>query len=450
MKKLIVYIVSLFILLTGLIACAEADPTPFPPTAVPEEAAVMPELAQEATEEAAQAAQEPTAVPTPAEEPTAEPTAEPIAEETAVVTTLSADITDQSWQWISFTDPVSGTQSIPEPGKYQLTLNEDGTFDMQLDCNTGSGAYTVEDSNIVLIIDAVTDADCPSDSVTDTLLENLETTALYFMQDGDLFLELLYDSGMMQFTAVADDDTPGDNTENISTESEEENGGNNEITPQSIRMDTQGLADSWAWQVMSNRPGVSSYILLTFDDREADSDTVLANAIPHIAIFPTESYIAAGGKNIEAEIARLQALIDGENVADPMPLLPLADSFMGQWTQYAPLNFSEGGGVRYISERTDRQENGAWVNEGTAYYYEGLTKDGRFYISLVWPVRTDSLPDTADDVSEEIQNAAAESDDTYEAYLIETQNRLNILLSSAWEPNLDDLDALVNSLTLYE
>ncbi len=446
MKTLIIYIVSLFILLTGLIACAEADPTPFPPTAVPEEAAVMPEPTEEA-------AQEPTAVPTPAEEPTAEPTAEPVAEETAVLTTLSTDITDQSWQWISFTDPVSGTQSIPEPEKYQLTLNEDGTFDMQLDCNIGSGAYTVEDSNIALIIDAVTDADCPSDSVADTLLENLETTALYFMQDGDLFLELLYDSGVMQFTAVtaaAADDTPADNTENISTESEEENGGNNEITPQSIRMDTQGLANSWAWQVMSNRPGVSSYILLTFDDREADSDTVLANDIPHIAIFPTESYIAAGGKNIEAEIARLQALIDGEKAADPMPLLPLADSFMGQWAQYAPLNFSEGDGVRYVSERTDRQENGAWVNEGTAYYYEGLTEDGRFYISLVWPVRTDSLPDTADDVSEETRNAATESDDTYEAYLIATQNRLNILPSSAWEPNLDDLDALINSLTLYE
>ncbi len=106
--------------------------------------------------------------------------------------------------------------------------------------------------------------------------------------------------------------------------------------------------------------------------------------------------------------------------------------------------------MRYVSEAINRQGIGPWVNEGTAYYYEGLTEDGRFYISLVWPVRTDSLPDTVDDVSEETMAAATDSGESYDAYLIETQNMLNALPSSAWEPNLDDLDAMVQSLQLYE
>jgi TRAP-type mannitol/chloroaromatic compound transport system substrate-binding protein len=102
-----------------------------------------------------------------------------------------------------------------------------------------------------------------------------------------------------------------------------------------------------------------------------------------------------------------------------------------------------------VSELINRSEIGPWVNDGTAYYYQGLTEDGRFYISLVWPVRTDSLPDTIADVSEETMNAAT-NPDTYEQYLIDTQNMLNLLTSSTWEPNLADLDAIIASLRLYE
>jgi hypothetical protein len=122
---------------------------------------------------------------------------------------------------------------------------------------------------------------------------------------------------------------------------------------------------------------------------------------------------------------------------------------MGRWAQFSPLDFGEGTGVRYVSEAVNRQDIGAWVNDGTAYYYQGLTENGRFYISLVWPVRTDSLPDTDEDVPEETVTAAT-NPDTYEQYLIDTQNMLNQLPASAWEPNLTDLDALIQSLNIYE
>ncbi len=368
---------------------------------------------------------------------------------------LPAEITTETWQWISFSDSMSGTQSIPEPERYQLTLNKDGTVNVQADCNTAAGQYDVEGSNINFTMGPITLAACPPDSLANEFMQALGAATIYFAQDGDLFFDLIYDSGTMRLTAVANTISNSDSDET----SDNNKPGGSEITPESISMDTQGLANNWTWQVIDGSsaseeadgaPAITSYILLTFDDITADINTVTANDVPHIAIFPVESYIAAGGERVEDEVVRLQALIDGAAVEDPMPLLPPPSNFMGRWAQFANIGFTEGNGVRYVSETVNRQGIGAWVNEGMAYYYQGLTDDGRFYISLVWPVRTDSLPNTYNDVPEDTTNAASESNESYEAYLIEMQNMLNTLPGSAWEPNLADIDGMVQSLQLYK
>jgi len=373
----------------------------------------------------------------------------------ALPTTLPAEITAETWQWISFSDPVSGTQPIPEPERYQLTLNDDGSYTVQADCNSGSGSYTVEGSSISFAPAMMSLAACPPDSLADEFMMGLGAAAIYFTQEGDLFFDLIYDSGTMRLTAVTDTNTAEPESDNATTSE------GSQITPESIQMDTQGLASSWTWQVVGGAaasegpggaPATSSYIMLTFD--EMDAETAVSEGGPRLYIFPVESYIAVGGERVENEVLRLQELIDEANGSsslpiDPMPLLPPPSSFMGRWAQFADLDFGEGTGVRYVSEAINRQSIGPWTNNGTAYYYQGLTEDGRFYISLVWPVRTDSLPDTYEDVPEETV-AAATSPETYDAYLIDTQNMLNQLPSNAWEPNLVDLDAMVESLQLYE
>jgi heat shock protein HslJ len=151
------------------------------------------------------------------------------------------------------------------------------------------------------------------------------------------------------------------------------------------------------------------------------------------------------------QVARLEELIatagdQPELPESPMPLLPPPTSFMERWAQFLDLDFGVGRGVRYISDSPYRQAIGPWTNETTGYYYEGLTDNGVFYVSLFWPESTESLPNTVDDVPEDAMAAVSDSD-AYSAYIQETKDTLNALPASAWAPDLTLLDDMVQSLT---
>ena len=44
-----------------------------------------------------------------------------------------------------------------------------------------------------------TSAACPAGSWSDDFLQNLDGAALFFMEDGNLYIELFADSGVMKF-----------------------------------------------------------------------------------------------------------------------------------------------------------------------------------------------------------------------------------------------------------
>ena len=177
-------------------------------------------------------------------------------------------------------------------------------------------------------------------------------------------------------------------------------------------------------------------------------------------VFPVEAYInlyAASGNNVvAAQVRQLQELIAGADgqqglPSGIMPLLPPPNSLMDRWVGFANLDFSNGQGVRYVSDSPFRQSMGVWTNESTGYYYQGLTGNGRFYVSLWWPVSTGGLPNTAGDASPELLGQASSSRESYDAYLLETKNALKDLVPADWTPDLSELDAMMASLTFqYE
>ncbi len=228
------------------------------------------------------------------------------------------------------------------------------------------------------------------------------------------------------------------------------------IAPDSVQLDLGSLAESYRWTILEGSPpspgpggvGMPPHILLTFD--EEDPDQVLFDDGRYMYIFPVTAYENLAGDGVIDQVDRLQALIAGaderlKQPGDPMPLLPPPLSFMGRWVQFLDLNTQVGPGVRYVSEAPNRQGLGAWTNEGTAYYYEGLTEDGRLYVSLHWPVRTDGLPDAPQDVSQEILEQSS-NPETSEQYWEAIRAELNALGPSDWEPDLLLLDEMIASL----
>lgn len=110
------------------------------------------------------------------------------------------ELTNQEWQWTAFTDPVNGAQEIPTPAKYAVTFLPSGTVRITADCNRGAGQYTVDGAAISIAVQAMTRAQCAPDSLSTQFIQRLGAAAIWFVQDGDLFIDLFADSGTMRFT----------------------------------------------------------------------------------------------------------------------------------------------------------------------------------------------------------------------------------------------------------
>ncbi len=368
---------------------------------------------------------------------------------------LPPELLGQLWQWASFSDPAVGPVEIADPENYRIQFAADGTVLIQADCNSGSGIYSVDGSGISIIVGPMTRAFCGEDSLDTRFLINLGAAVIWFTQEDELYFDLKFDSGTMRFVAG----TTASGGEAIAAAAPESESSDT-IPADMIQIDLQGLADSYTWEARGSIPsatgpggsGKPAHIIVTFDGETADE--ALANNGRYLTIFPVEAYKNIGGQPVISQITRLEELVataDGraELPADPMPLLPPPTSLMNRWVQFADLSFQDGTGVRYVSEAPNRQGIGPWMNLGTAYYYQGLTSDGRFYISLHWPVSTTALPDTPADVPADIE-AQSTDPDTYDAYLQATKDDLNALTPADWQPDLAILDALVNSLTFKQ
>jgi heat shock protein HslJ len=168
-------LLTLGLLVTLTSACAPAQalsiaaptPTPVPPTTTPEP---------------------PTATPVP-------PTATPAPE----LPSVPGPIAGIEWQWERFLSGDGSTIEVDDPSRYTLTLNADGTYQIRVDCNRGSGKYTLDGSSLLLEHGALTRAMCPPDSLHDTYLDQLSHVRTWVLDGDKLVLNLEADAGNMVF-----------------------------------------------------------------------------------------------------------------------------------------------------------------------------------------------------------------------------------------------------------
>ncbi len=111
------------------------------------------------------------------------------------------DLEGTGWQWVQMVTPVE-TIAPEDPGQYIMEFLADGVIGIQADCNSGSGSYEVDPSEqaISINITNTTLALCPEGSLSDQFIRSLNAAAIYFEQDGNLFIDLFADGGTMEFT----------------------------------------------------------------------------------------------------------------------------------------------------------------------------------------------------------------------------------------------------------
>ena len=106
------------------------------------------------------------------------------------------------WQWMQ-TLYSDDRKVVPEnPENYTVQFQQDGTVSVKADCNQKGGAYSISpgEKTISIEITHSTMAFCPEGSLEDEFVKGLSAAAIYFFKDGDLCIDLKYDSGTMKFS----------------------------------------------------------------------------------------------------------------------------------------------------------------------------------------------------------------------------------------------------------
>ena len=122
-----------------------------------------------------------------------------ILEDDIPETVIDPRLTEITWQWTSFTDPLQAFD-LPDPENYTIEFGEDGVVQIKADCNMASCSYNLENSRITITIGPMTQAACPPGSLSDQFIQDLGFVRIYFFQGDNLFLDLMADGGTMMFT----------------------------------------------------------------------------------------------------------------------------------------------------------------------------------------------------------------------------------------------------------
>src|SRR4051794_22338363 len=89
------------------------------------------------------------------------------------------DLVGRTWMWTR-TDQADGSVVQPtDPTRYTLTLLDSGRATIRADCNTGSGAFSLDDHQLRLQPIAITLIACPPGSSDGVFLRDLQSVASY-------------------------------------------------------------------------------------------------------------------------------------------------------------------------------------------------------------------------------------------------------------------------------
>ncbi len=161
-----------------------------------------------------------------------------------------------------------------------------------------------------------------------------------------------------------------------------------------------------------------------------------------ILIYPIEDYAAVNppaGDIAEKLDKELSGIID--NNAD-QPFLPMWNAGQVFYARLDILPFTNGEGIRYLT--CYAQAILPIDNYCLFYTYQGLTIDGKYYVSAIFPINLAALE------QDEVKGRFKQDfqGDEYEAYLADIGSLLSDARPEDFTPSLSDLDALVKSLVI--
>jgi len=174
---------------------------------------------------------------------------------------------------------------------------------------------------------------------------------------------------------------------------------------------------------------------------------------PRIYIYPAQDYAEMFPAAFES-IRRLDNILyspDAPNLNEPLPTVPFFNAGQIFTSNVEAISFQNGGGVRYLTEYA--QYTAPVNNHELIYLFQGLTRDGVYYVIAILPITAPGLAETSDPeaplpadgvVFPDINDPNA----NYEAYYTAVSNLLNTANPGAFTPTISQLDSLIQSMQI--
>jgi heat shock protein HslJ len=366
----------------------------------------------------------------------------------------SSGLPGTSWDAISYNNGKQAVVSVMLNTAITGNFGEDGVLSGNASCNEYSASYQIDGGKIA-IGPAVTTRKACEQAVMDQETQYLAAlaTAATYRITGDK-LELRTADGALaasyQKAAAASMPSAG----SLSSTG---------LQPSQIKLDTQGLP--YAWQAVAvpatpydaSQPpgpvGLPDHIEILFG---AATLAERQPGTPIMYLIPIDAYRQMWDSNGNPTVSSEIAMIYTRTVAIPSPVptngwpaLP-PEVVVG----YNDLGVQVGRALTddLSASKSGYRLVGRWMqspnpvtNQGLRYVYQGFTNDGRYLVAFFYPVATTELPQTVDQVPTEDM---AEFNADMTAAIQGVADELNTLTPADWDPDLNQLNALVGSLQI--
>lgn len=165
---------------------------------------------------------------------------------------------------------------------------------------------------------------------------------------------------------------------------------------------------------------------------------------PQIRVYPVQEYKAIsdfGSDRINEFQQFMSAHAAIVSYSTRVPMIVFWNAGQVFNSNFAYADFKNGSGYRFISMYA--QALYPIDNYNIFFTYQGMTDDGKYYISIVLPIKTIVLPDRAADP---IDYQAFV--DGFNTYLATTSALMNNQGPSSFYPDLDILDAMIGTIEI--
>ncbi len=137
--------------------------------------------------------------------------------------------------------------------------------------------------------------------------------------------------------------------------------------------------------------------------------------------------------------------------ADQLPAVPFFNAQQVFAADIQTISFQNGSGVRFLTEYS--QYNAPVNNHELFYHFQGVTRDGAYYILAIFPITAPALAETSDAAATLPSGGIAFPDITdpkadWGGYYTAVADLLDGTSPDAFTPTINQLDLLIQSMQI--